>query len=127
MRRRRLWLPLTVLLAVIVVAVVAYRSRSRPAAGVQPMTPAADKNGHAAVGNGASKADASTARAEVSIDPRRQQLIGVRTVVVKRASAVGDPFEPSVSCAMTKRAWPTSMSRSKGGSGNCTSITPVSR
>jgi RND family efflux transporter MFP subunit len=86
MRRRRLWLPLIVLLAVIVVAVVAYRSRSRPAAGVQPVTPAAHKTDMPPSGTVPPKADASTARAEVSIDPRRQQLIGVRTVVVKRAA-----------------------------------------
>ncbi|MDQ3562983.1 MAG: FixH family protein [Pseudomonadota bacterium] len=53
-----------------------------PAAGAaQPPAPAP------AGADGAAPApDASEARAEITIDPRRQQLIGVRTVPVKRTS-----------------------------------------
>src|SRR3989441_6000479 len=94
MRRRRFWLALPIFVAIIVIAAVVFRSRSRlgnvpggaganrPAAGA----PAARGMDMPTSGTTpAPGAGAPTARAAVSIDPRRQQLIGVRTVVAKRA------------------------------------------
>src|SRR2546425_2976765 len=75
MRRRRFWLALTVIVVVLVLAAVIVRVRSRRSSGPVAAGPPA----------AAAQATASAARTEVSIDPRRQQLIGVRTVVAKRA------------------------------------------
>ena len=77
MRRRRVWLALSVLVVVLVLSAVIMRVRSRRS----NVPSAAAANPPAA----AAQATTSAARAEVSIDPRRQQLIGVRTVVAKRA------------------------------------------
>jgi RND family efflux transporter MFP subunit len=75
MRRRHVWLALTVIVVVLVLSAVIVRVRSRRSSGPVAAGPPAV----------AAQATTSAARTEVSIDPRRQQLIGVRTVVAKRA------------------------------------------
>src|SRR5438132_12100163 len=77
MRRRRFWLALIIIVIVLVLSAVIMRFRSRRS----NVPSAAAANPPAA----AAQATTSAARTEVSIDPRRQQLIGVRTVVAKRA------------------------------------------
>ena len=77
MRRRRFWLALIIIMVVLVLSAVIMRVRSRRSNA--PSATAANPPAAAA------QATTSAARAEVSIDPRRQQLIGVRTVVAKRA------------------------------------------
>lgn len=98
--RRRLWIGATVLL-VFVLAATAYALRGRlahaPLVGrflsaeeaTDPKTSPDEKDSAgsqaSAEGQPAPGAeDASMARAEIRIDPRRQQLIGVRTVPVER-------------------------------------------
>lgn len=93
--RRRLWLGATILLLV-VVAATTYALRGRlaqtPLVGRLLPSPAGDPQvqaGHATEGSdempgGAPTAATGTPRAEITIDPRRQQLIGVRTVPVER-------------------------------------------
>src|SRR5437867_5080801 len=53
------------------------RSQTRPASSATASTPAADK---------AAPRTEGTPRGDVTIDPRRQQLIGVRTVAATRSS-----------------------------------------
>lgn len=56
------------------VPVTAAQAREAPPGGAQPLTPASPSGA----------GDAGTARAGITIDPRRQQLIGVRTAAVER-------------------------------------------
>ena len=66
------------------------------------------------------------ARGEVSIDPRRQQLIGVRT---RRCDArqIAQRSAPSASCGTTKRVRAEINTRTTAGSAICTPTTPASR
>ena len=81
--------PLLVILALLAAAaVIAAVFVSRVPRGGQPQAaPPADADGHAAH---------ETARADVTLDTRRQQLIGVRTVAVRRAT-----LAPEVRAAAT--------------------------
>ena len=101
--RRRLWIGVMILI-VFVAAASAYALRGRlanaPLVGrfltTQAATGSAEsrqeiKTNAAAspAGSMDASAETGTARAEISIDPRRQQLIGVRTVPVERRALTG--------------------------------------
>ena len=79
---RRLILSTVAVIVAIAVAAAGYRMRDR-----LPFRRSAPASSPSAPPNTAPDAKPSTTpRTDVSIDPRRQQLIGVRTVVAKRAS-----------------------------------------
>jgi len=60
-------------------------SMGTPAAEAEPGAAATDHSGHDMTGGaGLAGEPATTARATVNVDPRRQQLIGVRTVAAER-------------------------------------------
>lgn len=94
--RRRLWLGATILLLVVVAATTyALRGRlaSAPLVGwfaatwgaTDPQGPAGPAmDASAEMAGGAATEATGTPRAGITIDPRRQQLIGVRTVPVER-------------------------------------------
>lgn len=129
--RRRLWLGAMFLIVVVVVATAyAFRGRlanaplfswlaatdgatgtgtgegrdtseAKAAAGGSMNTSAEMAGSHKAAEN------AGTPRAEIIIDPRRHQLIGVRTVPVERR-ALTAKYAPSASSAMTRPGSQTS-------------------
>lgn len=85
--RRALLAAAAVVVIVVVIAAAVYAVRARRAPSGAPAQPAAAQDTMAGMAHGSpAKTDepAGPARGEVSIDPRRQQLIGVRTVAVTR-------------------------------------------